>query len=76
MAVHQAARFTNNPMLYHERVVHMIARFLKRTKEKGIILTQTSSTVLNVTLMQTLQAVGIKLIQGTLKQFFLEQVMS
>ena len=38
MAVHQAARFTMNPKLSHERAVHRIARYLKATKNKGIIL--------------------------------------
>ena len=37
MAVHQAARFTNDPKLSHERAVHRIARYLKATKDKGII---------------------------------------
>jgi hypothetical protein len=37
MACHQAARFTNDPKLSHERAVHRIARYLKATKNKGII---------------------------------------
>lgn len=37
MPVHQAARFTNDPKLSHERAVHRIARYLKGTKDKGII---------------------------------------
>ena len=37
IACHQAARFTNDPKLSHERAVHRIARYLKATKDKGII---------------------------------------
>ena len=37
MAVHHAARFTNNPKLSHERAVRRIVRYLKATKDKGII---------------------------------------
>jgi hypothetical protein len=37
-AVHQCARFSANPRLSHERAVKRIIRYLKGTKNKGIIL--------------------------------------
>ncbi len=37
MAVHQCARFCNDPKLSHERAVKRIARYLLGTKDKGII---------------------------------------
>ena len=37
-AVHQCARFLTNPKLSHERAVKRIVRYLKGTKDKGIIL--------------------------------------
>ena len=37
-AVHQCARFSANPKLSHERAVKRIVRYLKGTKEKGIIM--------------------------------------
>ena len=37
-AVHQCARFSTNPKLSHERAVKRIVRYLKGTKDKGIIL--------------------------------------
>ena len=36
-AVHQCARFCENPRLSHERAVHKIVRYLTTTKDKGII---------------------------------------
>ncbi len=36
MAVHQCAHFNNNPKLFHEKAVKYIARYLLRTKDKGI----------------------------------------
>ena len=38
-AVHQCARFCENPMLSHERAVHIIVRYLAGTKDKGILFT-------------------------------------
>ena len=37
-AVHQCARFSSNPKLSHERAIKRIVRYLKGTKDKGIIL--------------------------------------
>ena len=37
MAVHQAARFTNDPKLSHERAIMRIGKYLQGTKDKGII---------------------------------------
>ena len=37
-AVHQCARFSANPKLSHERAVKRIVRYLKGTRDKGIIL--------------------------------------
>jgi len=39
MAVHQCARFNNNPMLSHERAINRIVRYLKQTEERGVIYT-------------------------------------
>ena len=36
-AVHQCARFCEQPKLSHERAVHKIVRYLKATKDKGLI---------------------------------------
>jgi len=36
MAVHQCARFCNDPKLSHERAVHRIIHYLIQTKDKGI----------------------------------------
>ena len=38
MAVHQCARFSNDPKLSHEQAVKRIVRYLKRTKDEGLIL--------------------------------------
>ena len=35
-AVHQCARFSQNPKLSHERAVKRIGRYLLETKERGI----------------------------------------
>ena len=37
-AVHQCARFSADPKLCHERAIKQIVRYLKGTKDKGIIL--------------------------------------
>ena len=37
LAVHQGASFTNDPKFFHERAIHRIARYLKDTRNKGII---------------------------------------
>jgi hypothetical protein len=37
MAVHQCARFNNNPKLSHERALSRIARYLIGTQDRGII---------------------------------------
>ena len=36
--VHQTARFANDPKISHERAIKRIGRYLKGTKNKGIIL--------------------------------------
>jgi hypothetical protein len=38
-AVHQCARFSSNPKLSHERAVKRIVRYLKGTRDKGLIIT-------------------------------------
>ena len=40
MAVHQCARFSQDPKLLHERAVKLIGRYLLGTKDKGIYLYQ------------------------------------
>ena len=35
-AVHQCARFCENPKLSHERAVHQIVQYLSGTKDKGL----------------------------------------
>jgi len=37
MAVHQTARFCNNPMLAHEKAITRLGRYLLHTRDKGII---------------------------------------
>ena len=37
VAVHQAAMFTHDPKLSHERAVYRIARYLKATQDYGTI---------------------------------------
>jgi hypothetical protein len=37
MAVHQTARFSNNPMLSHEKSILRIGRYLIDTHKRGII---------------------------------------
>ena len=37
MAVHQCARFNNDPKLSHERAVKRIVRYLLDTKDKGLV---------------------------------------
>jgi hypothetical protein len=39
MAVHQTARFSNNPMLSHEKSIMRIGRYLLGTRKRGIIYT-------------------------------------
>ena len=42
-ALHQCARFTHNPKRSHEKAILHICRYLKGTKEKGLILNPTKS---------------------------------
>ena len=37
MAVHQTARYCNNPMLSHEQAISRIGRYLRHTRNRGII---------------------------------------
>ena len=37
MAVHQTARFSNNPMLSHEKSIMCIGRYLLDARKRGII---------------------------------------
>jgi hypothetical protein len=37
-AVHQCARFCDNPKMSHEKAVKRIVRYLKRTKDQGMVL--------------------------------------
>ena len=37
MAVHQCARFTNQPMLSHEQAIKRIDEYLKGTSDQGIV---------------------------------------
>ena len=37
LAVHQSARFNNNPKLSHERAIKRIVRYLLDTKDQGLI---------------------------------------
>ena len=36
-AVHQTSRFSNNPKESHGKAIKRIGRYLKRTRDKGII---------------------------------------
>ena len=42
-AVHQCARFSTNPKLSHERAVKRIVRYLKGTRDQGLILQPNTS---------------------------------
>jgi len=48
MAVHNCARFCNNPTLLHEQAVKRIVRYLILTKDKGMILTPKNDFSLNM----------------------------
>lgn len=48
MAVHQCARFCNNPKALHELAVKRIIRYLHATKDKGMILKPTTDVTLNM----------------------------
>ena len=37
MAVHQTARFCNNPMLSHEKAIKRLGRYLSNTRKEGIV---------------------------------------
>ena len=37
MAVHQCARFSNSPMLIHEKAVKRIAKYTSTTTDRGIV---------------------------------------
>lgn len=37
-AVHQCARFSNDPKMVHEKAVKRVIRYLKRTKDQGLIM--------------------------------------
>ena len=37
MAVHQTARFSNEPMLSHEKAIMRLGRYLLDTQKRGII---------------------------------------
>ena len=37
MAVHQTARFCNNPMLSHEKSIKRLGRYLSHTRKEGIV---------------------------------------
>eukprot|EP00980_Cylindrotheca_fusiformis_P002181 scaffold499_cov120-Cylindrotheca_fusiformis.AAC.4 len=37
-AVHQCARFSENPKMIHEKAVKRIVRYLKKTKDQGLIM--------------------------------------
>ena len=43
MAVHQTARFSNNPKLCHEKAIQRLGRYLLHTKDKGIIYSPDTS---------------------------------
>ena len=46
MAVHQTARFSNSPMLSHEKAIKRLGRYLYHTKKEGIIYNPDTSKVL------------------------------
>ena len=43
MAVHQTARFCNNPMLLHEKVIKGLVRYLYHTRKEGIVYSPDTS---------------------------------
>ena len=46
MAVHKTARFSNNPMISHERDLKHLGRYLLHTKRDGIIYNPDTEKVL------------------------------
>ena len=63
MAVHQCARFCNEPKITHERAIMRIGKYLLGTRDKGLRFIPDSSKKSNVLWMQILLVVGIRLIQ-------------
>ena len=45
MAVHQTARFCNNPMLLHEKVIKRLGQYLSHTRKEGIVYNPDTSKV-------------------------------
>ena len=67
MATHQAVRFCIAPKLSQKRAVIVLVNISRLLKIKGLYLGLTKTNVYNATLMQTLQEVGIRIIQETLR---------
>ena len=58
-AVHQTSHFCNDPADIHGKAIKRISRYLKRTKDKGLIFHPNHNNVLKIELMQILQMLGI-----------------
>ena len=46
MAVHQTARFCNNPMISHEKAIKRLGRYLSHTRKEGIVYNPETSKCL------------------------------
>ena len=46
MAVHQTARFCNNPLLSHKKAIKRLGRYLSHTRKEGIVYNPDTSKVL------------------------------
>ena len=76
MAVHQCARFSNDPKITHERAVMRIGKYLLGTKDRGVKFIPDKSLGIECFVDADLQVVGIKLMQETLKMSYLGQDIS
>jgi Reverse transcriptase (RNA-dependent DNA polymerase) len=66
-AVHQCARFSANPKTKHTKAVKLIRRYLKYTRDKGIICTP-SKHRWNAMQMQDLRVIGTLVLLNTIIQ--------
>jgi hypothetical protein len=53
-AVHHCARFSHNPKESHAQAVKTIVCYLKRTRNKGLVLNPSGNLAVNFTLTRTL----------------------
>ena len=74
-AVHQYSRFCEQPKLFHKHEVHKILRYLKATKDRGIIFKPNKEKELSVMQMQILSGIGTWSKEIILLVFFPDRVL-